>query len=86
MVPSTRLEPSQGSLQNLFEGAKEESKTELRFAFTLHLQGVLQVKGEAYNLPAADDATAGGPIQAAHAHTGQVELASLVFNLGGRNI
>lgn len=37
--------------------------------------------GGEYNLPAADDATAGGSIQAAHAHTGQVELASLVFNL-----
>lgn len=34
-----------------------------------------------YDLPAADDATTGGAVQAAHAHTGQVEHASLVFNL-----
>lgn len=34
-----------------------------------------------WDLPAADDTAAGGAIQAAHADAGQVEHASLVFDL-----
>lgn len=44
------------------------------------LGGLRSVEGWE-DLPAADDATAGGAVQAAHAHTGQVEHASLIFDL-----